>query len=158
MLSLRRRRRATTGSRPGPDQVANGGHPGLPDVLMCRGTYPLTPTLPFTPGQYVGTASSGRRRRRSTSGPVIESSLFTDSAGSFARGCLLRADNAFIAAGLDDPTAAGFSGSLTSPHGPAWSTGPAFGRGGRGGARARGRQPGIAVQLAAPTGPPSSRW
>lgn len=26
---------------------------GLPDVLMCRGTYPLTPALPFIPGQEV---------------------------------------------------------------------------------------------------------
>ena len=24
---------------------------GLPDVFMCRGTYPLTPPLPFTSGQ-----------------------------------------------------------------------------------------------------------
>jgi len=24
---------------------------GLPDVFMCRGTYPLTPPLPFTAGQ-----------------------------------------------------------------------------------------------------------
>lgn len=24
---------------------------GLPDVLMCRHTYPLTPPVPFTPGQ-----------------------------------------------------------------------------------------------------------
>ena len=24
---------------------------GFPDVLMCRGIYPLTPPLPFTPGQ-----------------------------------------------------------------------------------------------------------
>src|ERR1700693_4234791 len=24
---------------------------GLPDVLMCRGSYPLTPPLPFTSGQ-----------------------------------------------------------------------------------------------------------
>src|ERR1700722_143176 len=24
---------------------------GFPDVLMCRGLYPLTPALPYTPGQ-----------------------------------------------------------------------------------------------------------
>ena len=31
---------------------------GFPDVLMCRGTYPLTPSLPFTPGQeFVGTVT-----------------------------------------------------------------------------------------------------
>lgn len=39
---------------PGPGQVrirvAAAGL-GLPDVMMCRGTYPMTPALPFTPGQ-----------------------------------------------------------------------------------------------------------
>jgi len=28
---------------------------GLPDVLMRRGSYPLTPARPFTPGQELGT-------------------------------------------------------------------------------------------------------
>ena len=41
---------------PGPGQirvrVAAAGI-GLPDVLMCRGTYPLTPAVPFTPGARV---------------------------------------------------------------------------------------------------------
>ena len=40
---------------------------GLPDVLMCRGTYPLTPPLPFTPGQeatgVVTAVGDGRRPR-----------------------------------------------------------------------------------------------
>ena len=39
---------------PGPGQVrirVTAAGIGLPDVLMCRGTYPLTPPLPFTPGQ-----------------------------------------------------------------------------------------------------------
>jgi NADPH2:quinone reductase len=32
---------------------------GLPDLLMCRGTYPLTPESPFTPGQeVVGTVTA----------------------------------------------------------------------------------------------------
>ena len=39
---------------PGPGQVrirvAAAGI-GLPDVFMCRGTYPLTPPLPFISGQ-----------------------------------------------------------------------------------------------------------
>ncbi len=44
---------------PGPHmlrlRVAASAH-GLPDLLMCRGSYPLTPALPFTPGQeLVGT-------------------------------------------------------------------------------------------------------
>ena len=39
---------------PGPGQVqmrVTAAGIGLPDVLMCRGVYPLTPPLPFTPGQ-----------------------------------------------------------------------------------------------------------
>src|SRR5690606_3127352 len=39
---------------PGPGQVqirVTASGVGLPDVLMCRGTYPLTPPVPFTPGQ-----------------------------------------------------------------------------------------------------------
>ena len=39
---------------PGPGQVrirVTAAGIGLPDVFMCRGTYPLTPPLPFTPGQ-----------------------------------------------------------------------------------------------------------
>ena len=48
-----------TGSRstvpePGPGQIrirVTAAGIGLPDVFMCRGTYPLTPPLPFTPGQ-----------------------------------------------------------------------------------------------------------
>ena len=39
---------------PGPGQIrvrVTAAGIGLPDVLMCRGTYPLTPALPFTPGQ-----------------------------------------------------------------------------------------------------------
>ena len=39
---------------PGPGQVrirVTAAGIGLPDVFMCRGTYPLTPPLPFTSGQ-----------------------------------------------------------------------------------------------------------
>src|SRR5206468_2794476 len=41
---------------PGPGQVrlkVLAAGLGLPDVFMCRGHYPLTPPLPFTPGQEV---------------------------------------------------------------------------------------------------------
>ena len=41
---------------PGPGQVrlrVRAAVLGFPDVLMCRGIYPLTPALPFTPGQEV---------------------------------------------------------------------------------------------------------
>ena len=36
---------------------------GMPDVFMCRGTYGLTPPLPFVPGQ-CGWMSCVRRNRR----------------------------------------------------------------------------------------------
>jgi NADPH2:quinone reductase len=37
---------------PGPEQLriaVTAAGLGLPDVLMCRDKYPLTPPLPFTP-------------------------------------------------------------------------------------------------------------
>ena len=40
---------------PGPGQILvriTAAGIGLPDVLMCRGAYPLTPPLPFTPHRY----------------------------------------------------------------------------------------------------------
>jgi len=39
---------------PGPGQLrirVTAAGIGLPDVFMCRHTYPLTPPTPFTPGQ-----------------------------------------------------------------------------------------------------------
>ena len=63
---------------PGPGQIrvrVTAAGIGLPDVLMCRHTYPLTPSGAFTPGQEVtgvvsavvpmSTWSSGRRSCRS---------------------------------------------------------------------------------------------
>ena len=60
---------------------------GLPDVLMCRNNYPLTPPLPFTPSQEaagkvvavgdgVEEALVGRR--------VMGTTLFQDQAGGLA--------------------------------------------------------------------------
>jgi len=49
---------------PGPGQVAirvTAAGIGLPDVFMCRGSYPLTPPLNFTPGQEgTGVVTAGR--------------------------------------------------------------------------------------------------
>ncbi|WP_445168435.1 NADPH:quinone oxidoreductase family protein [Mycolicibacterium sp. Dal123E01] len=100
---------------PGPDQVrikvAAAGI-GLPDVLMCRGTYPLTPALPFTPGQELaGTVTAV--------GPGVDSSLlgarvmgvsdFMNGNGSFAEEALALANSAVrVPAALDDCAAAGF--------------------------------------------------
>ena len=40
---------------------------GLPDLFMCRGSYALPPTLPFTPGQEL--ARGGLLGKRVLAGP-----------------------------------------------------------------------------------------
>jgi NADPH:quinone reductase len=84
---------------------------GLPDVLMCRGTYPLTPALPFTPGQeLVGTVTAvGPGVDIAIGTRVLGVSDFVSGNGSFAAEALAHASNVFLApAGMDDSAAAGF--------------------------------------------------
>src|SRR3978361_1230856 len=50
VLHLIERDAPTPGPGEGRLRVTAAGL-GLPDVFMCRGTYPLTPPLPFTSGQ-----------------------------------------------------------------------------------------------------------
>jgi NADPH2:quinone reductase len=100
---------------PGPDQVrirVAAAGVGLPDVLMCRGTYPLTPSGAFTPGQELaGTVTAV--------GPGVDSSLigvrvmgisdFMNGNGSFAEEALAPATSTVrIPEALDDCAAAGF--------------------------------------------------
>lgn len=99
---------------PGPEQVrirvAAAGL-GLPDVLMCRGTYPLTPPLPFTPGQeLVGTVTAvGPGVDIAIGTRVLGVSDFVSGNGSFATEALAHAGNVFPApAAMDDDAAAGF--------------------------------------------------
>ncbi len=84
---------------------------GLPDVLMCRHTYPLTPPLPFVPGQEV----SGRITAIGDGvGPLVGDRVmavtaFQDGYGSFAEECLAPASSVFaVPGGLTDVEAAGF--------------------------------------------------
>ena len=66
--------RGRVGARPRQVRArATAGRIGLPDVLMCRGTYPLTPPLPFTPGRRgTGVVRARRRsRRRSATGDGV---------------------------------------------------------------------------------------
>lgn len=99
---------------PGPDQVrirvAAAGI-GLPDVLMCRGTYPLTPHVPFTPGQELaGTVTAA--------GPGVEIAIgtrvmgvsdFMNGNGSFAEDALALASSIVpVPSTLEDAVAAGF--------------------------------------------------
>jgi NADPH2:quinone reductase len=107
---------------PGPGQlrirVAAAGI-GLPDVFMCRGTYPLTPPLPFTPGQEAtGVVTAvGEGADVPIGTKVMAVTAFIQGHGSFAEECVVQADSAFaVPEGLGDSEAAGF----WIPHLTAW--------------------------------------
>ncbi len=107
---------------PGPGQVrirvAAAGI-GLPDVFMCRGTYPLTPPLPFVSGQEAaGTITAvGEGAGYSVDDRIMGVTVFRAGHGSFAEECLVAANTAFaIPEGLTDVEAAGF----WIPHLTAW--------------------------------------
>jgi len=108
---------------PGPGQVVidvRAAGIGLPDVFMCQGHYPLTPPLPFTPGQEVaGTvAAVGEGVDRPVGQRVMGVTAFYLGHGSFAEQCLADAGNIReVPEGLDDTGAAGF----WIPHVTAWT-------------------------------------
>ncbi len=94
---------------PGPGQVrirVTAAGIGLPDVFMCRGTYPLTPPLPFTSGQEatgVGHRASAKASTSTIGARVMCVTAFWMGHGSFAEECLVAADSVFpIPAGLTD--------------------------------------------------------
>ncbi len=107
---------------PGPGQVrirVTAAGIGLPDVFMCRGTYPLTPPLPFTSGQEAsGTVTAvGDGVGLSIGDRIMCVTAFWAGHGSFAEECLVAADSAFaVPDGLTDAEAAGF----WIPHLTAW--------------------------------------
>jgi NADPH2:quinone reductase len=85
---------------------------GLPDVHLCRGSYALTPPLPFTPGQEaVGTvAAVGPGARARVGERVMAVSAFFLGHGSFAAQCLALDDFALpVPDGMGDAEAAGFA-------------------------------------------------
>lgn len=85
---------------------------GLPDVFMCRGTYPLTPPLPFTAGQEatgVVTALGEGVDRLAVGDHIMCVTSFPGGNGSFAEECLTNASGAFaVPEGLSAADAAGF--------------------------------------------------
>lgn len=84
---------------------------GLPDVLMCRGSYPLTPAHPFTPGQeLVGTVlRAGEGAPAKVGSRVMAVSGFYLGHGSFAEECLAQGDFALaVPEGMLGPEAASF--------------------------------------------------
>ena len=99
---------------PGPGQArirVTAAGIGLPDVLMCRGTYPLTPPLPFTPGQEAtGTVTAvGDGVDLQLGQRVMGVTTFYEGNGSFADECLVLAESTFaVPPGLDETEAAGF--------------------------------------------------
>jgi NADPH2:quinone reductase len=108
---------------PGPGQLrvrVTAAGLGLPDVLMCRGTYPLTPPLPFTPGQEVtGVVTAvGEGVDRKVGDKVMGVTVFYFGHGSFAEECLVQDATAYpVPVGLTDEEAAGF----WIPHITAWT-------------------------------------
>lgn len=101
--------------RPGPGQIRIGvtaAGIGLPDVLMCRHTYPLTPPVPFVPGQEVSgvvTAVGEGVDNALMGSQVMAVTSFQDGHGSFAEECLAPASSAFpVPEGLTHVEAAGF--------------------------------------------------
>lgn len=100
--------------QPGPGQVrirVTAAGIGLPDVFMCRGTYPLTPALPFTSGQEAsGTITAvGEGVDLAVGARIMSVTMFTEGQGSFAEECLVAAGGAFaVPDGLTDAEAAGF--------------------------------------------------
>ncbi|MCU1378268.1 MAG: NADPH:quinone oxidoreductase family protein [Acidimicrobiales bacterium] len=100
--------------QPGPGQArirVTAAGIGLPDVFMCRGTYPLTPPLPFTSGQEAtGTVTAvGEGVELPIGARIMCVTAFTEGSGSFAEECLVLADSAFaVPDGLTDAEAAGF--------------------------------------------------
>jgi NADPH2:quinone reductase len=99
---------------PGPGQLqvrVTAAGIGLPDVLMARGTYPLTPPLPFTPGQELtGVVSAvGTGVDTPVGTRVMSTSGFIQGHGSFAEYTVVYADQAFaVPSALGDAAAAGF--------------------------------------------------
>jgi NADPH2:quinone reductase len=99
---------------PGPGQVkieVSAAGLGLPDVLMCRGTYPLTPAGPFTPGQELaGTVRAvGPDVDLAVGTRVLGVSDFINGNGSFAVEALASASTVQpVPDSMEDIAAAGF--------------------------------------------------
>ena len=85
---------------------------GLPDALMCQGSYALTPTLPFTQGQEVVGRVAGQGEGvegRAVGDRVMAVTSFFTGHGGFAEQCLALDDFCLLVPdGMSDAEAAGF--------------------------------------------------
>ncbi len=78
---------------PNPDEVrirVDAVALGLPDVFMCRGTYPFKPELPFTPGQEVSgiVTAAGANTKTPVGTRVMALTSFYRGFGGFAEEAL----------------------------------------------------------------------
>jgi NADPH2:quinone reductase len=85
---------------PGPGEVrlrVLAAAVGMPDLFMCRATYPLTPSLPFVPGQEVcGVIDEiGMGVDLAPGTRVMGVTNFHDGRGGFAEAAIARADTIF---------------------------------------------------------------
>ncbi|NQX90112.1 MAG: NADPH:quinone oxidoreductase family protein [Halioglobus sp.] len=101
--------------KPGTDQLkilVEAAGLGLPDVLMCRGNYPLVPPLPFTPAQEAAglVLAVGANVDRALLGTrVMGPTLFQQGCGGLAKECLMIAPMTLaIPDGMRSEEAAGF--------------------------------------------------
>lgn len=99
---------------PGPGQLRLRVHAsavGLPDVAMCRGVYPLTPPVPFTPGQEAAgvVTAAGEGAGARVGDRVMAVASFFLRHGSLAEECLALDEFAFpVPEDMPDAEAAGF--------------------------------------------------
>lgn len=108
---------------PGPGELrvrVEAAGVGLPDVLLCRGTYAFRPPLPLVPGQEVcGVVDAAGEGVDVVPGSrVMGVTAFTDGRGGFAEATVLAAANAFrVPDAMSPATAAGFR----IPYSTAWT-------------------------------------
>lgn len=99
---------------PGPGELrlrVGAAGIGLPDALMCRGTYAFSPTLPFVPGQEVcGTVDAiGSGVLVPVGTRLMAVTSFFDGHGGFAEATIARSDTAFrVPDAMRDEDAAAF--------------------------------------------------
>jgi NADPH2:quinone reductase len=99
---------------PGPGQLrvrVLASAVGFPDVSMCRGSYALTPPLPFTPGQEISgvVTAAGAGAQARVGDRVMAVASFFLRHGGFAEECLALDDFAFpVPEEMEDAEAAGF--------------------------------------------------
>ncbi len=87
---------------PNPDEVrirVDAAALGLPDVFMCRGTYPFKPKLPFTPGQEVSgvVTAAGANAGTPVGARVMALTSFYRGFGGFAEEALAPDSSTFMA-------------------------------------------------------------